>query len=149
VVARRWSWEDVVVSEEEANEVLQKQPVGERLVFDLSQRPTTGELKRARTFSSSIFEEDWEAVHKLKGGLGYTFRVFYAINCQVILTKNVTVTLLTSRLTKLGLSRDATSRGLHILEKAGFISVKRESGKAARITLLARPSSGRSDRPSP
>ena len=91
-----------------------------------------------RQFILAIDEEDIDEVVKLKGGSGGVFRLFFAIHSQKTLTKSLTVTLPKDRLLTLGLDRKAVSKGLPILEAAGFVRVAREPGKSARITLLAR-----------
>jgi hypothetical protein len=86
-------------------------------------------------------------VRFLKGPIGWTplataarlpgraLAVFLAVHHRTALTGNATVTLPSGLLSGLGVGRDAKSRALHALEKAGLVSVERGNGRAARVTL--------------
>jgi hypothetical protein len=86
-------------------------------------------------FISRIPDAHIEIITKLDGGLGSLYRLFHLIHSQSFMTKTMWFTLPKDRINKCRLDRSAISRGLTTLEKAGFILVQREPGKAARIAL--------------
>lgn len=69
---------------------------------------------------------------------GKALAVFVAIHHRAALTGKETVTLPKSLLQDLGVSRDAKARCLRMLEHASLVSVARNKGKAATVTLLSK-----------
>lgn len=80
----------------------------------------------------------WSAVTETAKMPGQALAVLLAIHHRVALTREDTVTLPKLLLEELGISRDSKARCLHLLEEALLITVSREKGRAARITLLAK-----------
>jgi hypothetical protein len=66
---------------------------------------------------------------------GQALGVYLAIHHRAALTKSDSVTLPRGLLEQFGVSRDSKARALHALETALLITVKRPSGRTARITL--------------
>jgi len=66
---------------------------------------------------------------------GQSLALYIAIHHQTALTGKPMVTLPSSLLVDLGISRDAKARGLRNLEKAGLVQVDRSRGRSARVGL--------------
>jgi hypothetical protein len=138
-----FNWDDIVVPEEEAEEEAKALVYGRvaEKPIDLSgiyPHPRPKKRKSPdRFYKISVKDSELRTVIKLKGGTTYTLRVYLAIVSQTLLTRNPTVTLPKNVALDWGLSRCTVSNGLRILEQAGIVSVMRDPGKLARITVLA------------
>lgn len=78
---------------------------------------------------------------------GQGLSVYLAIHHQTALTRREWVTLPTSLLNPLGVSRDAKARALQQLETAGLVRVARAKGKSARVSLASNATVGSSSGP--
>jgi hypothetical protein len=66
---------------------------------------------------------------------GQALSVYLAIHHRAALTRNESVTLPKGLMAQFNVSRDSKARSLHALENASLISVERQKGRTARITL--------------
>jgi DNA-binding transcriptional ArsR family regulator len=114
-------------------------PSGEPTVGEIEIE--TGALRRARSrrrerfLKGPILMRHIGVANRLSG---QALALFLAIRHRMDLTGKPVVTLPRSLLDELGVSKDAKSRGLRVLEGAGLIVVDRSKGKATRAGLVRR-----------
>ena len=112
-------------------------PPGERVIEEVEIE--TAALRRARSLrherflKGPVLMRHIGAANKLSG---QALALFLAIRHRMDLTGKPMVTLPRSLLDELGVSKDAKSRGLRLLEGAELIIVDRSKGRAASVGLV-------------
>lgn len=99
--------------------------------------PTTQSIafheKRARRFLKGPIPLD--AIAKASNLPGRALAMFLAVHHQAALTGKPDVTLPKALLMLLGIDKDAKARALHVLAEVGLLTVQRNRGRSAKVSL--------------